>query len=93
MGLISRGWRRIEEGGDAELSALTAALKLNDKTVTPFEDTHLFIGEGVTFRHENFSVVPEPTLEAIEKDLDLKIPSPIQYHTMPQATRGRTVLA
>lgn len=82
-----------EVGDDAELSALTAALKLNHETVTPFEETHLFIGEGVTFRHENFSDVPEPILEAIEKDLELKIPSPIQYHVMPQASKGRSVIA
>lgn len=70
-----------------------AALSLNGKTKMNHEDSHLFIGDDFSFRDERFRGVPAPILEAIEKDLELTCPSPIQFHTIPKTVDGKSVIA
>eukprot|EP00605_Chrysophyceae_sp_TOSAG23-4_P002518 GSChrysophyteH1.ASY1.ANO1.2783.1 assembled CDS len=79
---------------DDELSnAFEDALNINAGTKISHEESHLYIGDGFSFRDEKFKAVPTPILDAIEKDLEMTVPSPIQFHTIPKTVEGKSVIA
>jgi len=69
------------------------ALKLNNANDLNSEDSHLFVGKDATWRDPKFRDVPAAILEAIEKDLELPTPSPIQDLTIPHTVAGKSVIA
>ncbi len=79
---------------DAQLTnQFESALKINNASELKEEDSHLFVGKDVTWRDPKFRDVPSAILEAIEKDLELPTPSPIQDLTIPHTVAGKSVIA
>lgn len=79
---------------DAQLTnQFESALKINNASELKEEDSHLFVGKDITWRDPKFRDVPSAILEAIEKDLELPTPSPIQDLTIPHTVAGKSVIA
>ena len=79
---------------DAQLTnQFESALKINNESQLSPEDSHLYVGKDVTWRDPKFRYVAPAILEAIEKDLELPSPSPIQDLTIPHTVAGKSVIA
>lgn len=76
------------------ISAQLSALSLNRNRSEEIKSAgHLTI-EGVdSFSHPTLEAIPKPILEALELDMNLKRPSPIQALTVPLMMEGRSVIA
>ena len=76
------------------ISDQLSSLSLNkDRSEEIKNASHLTI-EGVdSFTHATLESIPKPILEALELDMNLKRPSPIQALTVPLMIEGRSVIA
>jgi ATP-dependent RNA helicase DDX19/DBP5 len=54
---------------------------------------HLIIESIDSFGHASLDMMPKPILEALELDMNLKRPSPVQALTIPQILKGNSVIA
>ena len=85
---------KVEVNVDDQLTShFESALKMNSQTSIAQEESHLYVGKDATWRDQKFSGVPEAILAAIEKDLELPSPSPIQDLTIPHTILGKSVIA
>ena len=79
----------VAAGGGDDVENITNSLVATSLTC----DSHLFVGDGVTFDHDLLKCIPKSILDAITVDLELRRPSPIQLNIIPRALEKQNIIA